>query len=318
MTALRNRRVAALVYDRLCTFEFGIAVEIFALPRPELSVDWYEFAVCSLDLGPLRATGGVRMEPTAGLGGLRRAGTIVIPGWRDPNERPPDALLNAVRAAHARGARLVTICSGVFVLAAAGLLDGKRATTHWRYVDRLRELCPRIRVEPDVLYVDEGTILTSAGSAAGIDLCLHIVRRDYGANIANQVARRLIMPPQREGGQSQYIPAPIQPEAHGGLAHVLEWAHRHLSERLSVERLAQRAAMSPRRSRAGFARRQVRRRTSGCCISVCLRRSTGSKQPTSPWMKWQKPWGFKPRRRCGCISGGHFVPLRLPTAVGLP
>jgi AraC family transcriptional regulator, transcriptional activator FtrA len=145
----------------------------------------------------------------------------------------------------------VTICSGVFVLAAAGLLDGKRATTHWRYVDRLRTRYPKIHVEPDVLYVDEGNILSSAGSAAGIDLCLHIVRSDYGAEIANQVARRLIVPPQREGGQSQYIPAPVRADARHGLSRVLEWAQRQLREPLSVDRLAERAAMSPRT----FARR---------------------------------------------------------------
>jgi AraC family transcriptional regulator, transcriptional activator FtrA len=247
-----SRRVVVLAYDRLCTFEFGIVVEIFALPRPELAVDdWYRFGVCSLDPGPLKATGGVMVQPTGGLRGLQRAGTIVIPGWRDPDERPPERLLAALRAAHARGARLVTICSGVFVLAAAGLLDGRRATTHWRYVDRLRARYPKIRVEPDVLYVDDGSILTSAGSAAGIDLCLHIVRNDYGAEIANQVARRLIVPPQREGGQSQYIPAPIRAEARHGLSRVLEWAERHLSEPLSVDRLARLAAMSPRT----FARR---------------------------------------------------------------
>jgi AraC family transcriptional activator FtrA len=251
MALPRNRRVVALAYDRLCTFEFGIVVELFGLPRPELPVDWYRFDVCSIDPGPLRATGGVTVQPTAGLHAARRAGTIVIPGWRDADERPPEALLKVVRAAHARGARLVSICSGVFVLAAAGLLDGKRATTHWRYVDRLRARYPRVHVEPDVLYVDEGAILTSAGSAAGIDLCLHIVRRDYGAEIANRVARRLIVPPQRDGGQSQYIPAPVRDESRHGLSRVLEWAQRQLAEPLSVDTLAGRAAMSPRT----FARR---------------------------------------------------------------
>jgi AraC family transcriptional activator FtrA len=251
MIGRRNRRVIALAYDRLCTFEFGIVVEIFALPRPELNVEWYQFGVCSVDRGPLRATGGVVFQPTSGLRCLQRAGTVVIPGWRDPDERPPDALLRAVRAAHARGARLVTICSGVFVLAAAGLLDGRRATTHWRYVDRLRVRYPMIQVEQDVLYVDEGTILTSAGSAAGIDLCVHIVRRDYGAEIANQVARRMIMPPQREGGQSQYVPATLRSNTANGLSRVLEWALTRLHEPLPVQRLAQQAAMSSRT----FARR---------------------------------------------------------------
>lgn len=243
--------MTALVYDGLCLFEFGIVVEIFGLPRPELDVDWYQFQVCSLERGPLRFTGGGTMQQRAGLRALQHAGTVVIPGWRDADERPPDALLQAVRSAHRRGARLVTICSGVFVLAAAGLLDGKRATTHWRYVERLRARFPKIHVEPDVLYVDEGAILTSAGSAAGIDLCLHIVRLDYGARIANQVARRLVVPPQREGGQAQYVPAPVRAESSGGLARVLDWAQSRLDEPLSVDALARRAMMSTRT----FARR---------------------------------------------------------------
>jgi AraC family transcriptional regulator, transcriptional activator FtrA len=244
-------RVAVLAYDGLCTFEFAIVVEMFGLPRPELPVTWYDFRVCSLDRGPLRATGGITIQPRAGLSALKQADTIVIPGWRDLDERPSDALLKSVRAAHARGARLVTICSGVFVLAAAGLLDGKRVTTHWRYASRLQAAYPALHVEADVLFVDEGQILTSAGSAAGIDLCLHIIRRDHGAEIANQVARRLVMPPQREGGQSQYIPAPVRPEATDGLARVLDWAQRKLHEPLTVDRLAARAAMSGRT----FARR---------------------------------------------------------------
>jgi AraC family transcriptional activator FtrA len=246
-----NRRVAALVYDGLCLFEFGIVVEIFGLPRPELDVDWYHFQVCSLDRGPLRVTGGVTLQPTAGLRTLQHAGTVVIPGWRNADEQPPAALLQAVRAAHARGARLVSVCSGVFVLAAAGLLDGRRATTHWRYVERLRARFPTIRVEPDVLYVDDGDVLTSAGSAAGLDLCLHIVRKDYGARVANQVARRLVLPPQRDGGQAQYVPAPVRAEATGGLARVLEWAQGRLDQPLTVDTLARRATMSPRT----FARR---------------------------------------------------------------
>jgi AraC family transcriptional activator FtrA len=251
MGSLDRRRVAVLAYDGLCTFEFGIVVEVFGLPRPELGPGWYKFQVCALDKGDLRATGGVTVRATAGLSGLRRAGTIVIPGWRDADERPPDALLRALRAAHARGARLVTICSGVFVLAAAGLLDGKRATTHWRYVERLRARYPKVKVEPDVLYVDEGRLLTSAGSAAGIDLCLHLVRRDHGAEVANKVARRLVVSPQREGGQSQYVPVPVPEQGTGGLAAVLEWAQGRLDEELDVQRWARHASMSPRT----FARR---------------------------------------------------------------
>src|SRR5437660_557762 len=241
-----GHRVIALVYDGLCTFEFAIVVEIFGLPRPELPVDWYRFSVCSLEGAPVRATGGVKVTATSGLRALRGGETIVIPGWRDPDEIPPAALLNALRRAHDRGARLMSICSGVFVLAAAGLLDGKRATTHWRYAERLAKRYPAIRVEPDRLYVDEGSLLTSAGSAAGIDLCLHIVRRDYGAEVANSVARRMVMPPHRDGGQAQYVPDPIQEDSEQGLAPVLEWAQANLEQTLRVEDLARRAAMSPR------------------------------------------------------------------------
>lgn len=248
-----THRVVTLVYDGLCTFEFAIVVELFGLPRPELPVDWYRFSVCSLERAPVRATGGVRIAASAGLRAFSGADTIVIPGWRNPDETPPPALLNAVRRAHARGARLMSICSGVFVLAAAGLLDGKRATTHWRYADRLRSRYPRIQVEPDVLYVDEGNILTSAGSAAGIDLCLHVVRSDYGAEIANQVARRLVVPPHREGGQAQYVREPIRKDEATGLAATLEWALTRLRQGLTVADLASRAGMSMRT----FARRFV-------------------------------------------------------------
>ncbi len=242
------RRVAALAYDRMGSFELGIVSEVFGLSRPELDVldvDWYRFSVFSLERRPLRATGGICVEAPHGVGVLRTAGTIVIPGWH-VEEPPPERLLRLLRAAHAAGARLVSICSGVFVLAATGLLDGKRATTHWRYAARLASRYPGIQVESDRLYIDEGSVLTSAGSAAGIDLCLHIVRRDYGAGIANSVARRLVMPPHRDGGQAQFVPDPIPREASTGLAPVLVWAQNHLARPLRVDELAKRAAMSPR------------------------------------------------------------------------
>jgi AraC family transcriptional activator FtrA len=243
--------VVALAYDRLALFELAIAVEVFGLPRPELSVPWYEFSVCSLDRGALRATGAIHIRADAGLRELERADTIIVPGWRDPRETPPPRLLAAIRRAHERGARVVSICSGVFVLAAAGLLDGKRATTHWRYTELLRARHPAVRIEPDVLYVEEGRIFTSAGSAAGIDLCLHLVRLDHGAEIANQVARRLVVPPHRDGGQAQFISSPMPAAAGGGLARALEWALAHLDRPLEVRELARAAALSPRT----FARR---------------------------------------------------------------
>lgn len=242
----RPHRVVALAYEGLCTFEFGIAVEAFALPRPELNVPWYRFQVCSVESRPVRALGGVTVYARSGLGALRRANTIVIPGWRNVDEPPPAGLLSDLRTAYRRGARVVSICSGVFVLAAAGLLDGKRATTHWRYAERLAERFPKVLVEPDVLYIDEGRVLTSAGSAAGIDLCLHIIRNDFGAEIANNVAKRMVVPPHRDGGQSQYVTAPLQTDANSGLARLLAWAQANLHRDLTVERLAAQARMSSR------------------------------------------------------------------------
>ena len=178
---MKSHKVVALAYDRLCTFEFGCVVELFALPRPELGLPWYRFTVCSAERAPLRAAGGIEVTVRGPLRLLDTADTIVIPGWRDPAEPPGPTLLAKLRRAFDRGVRLCSICSGVFVLAAAGVLDGRRATTHWRYAAQLAARYPRIRVEPNSLYIDEGQVLTSAGSAAGLDLLLHLVRRDHGA-----------------------------------------------------------------------------------------------------------------------------------------
>lgn len=238
--------VVAVAYDRLCTFEFGCTTEFFALERPELDVPWYQFDVCSVDRGPLRATGGVTITVGKGLKRLEQADTIVIPGWRNADEPPPAALLRKLADAYARGARLCSICSGVFVLAAAGLLDGKRATTHWRYVEKLARMYPDTTVEPRALYVDEGQILTSAGSAAGIDMFLHLVRRDFGARVANTVAQRLVVPLHREGGQAQFLPRPVQSDDRGRLGRVMEHVRAHPALRHSVAALARRASMSPR------------------------------------------------------------------------
>lgn len=239
-------KVVALAYDRLCTFELGCVVEIFALPRPELAVPWYEFAVCAAERGPIRATGGIRLTVPHSLGALDSADTIVIPGWRSIAEPPPPQLLRRLRRAHQRGARLTSICSGVFVLAAAGVLDGKRATTHWKYVAQLSARYPRIRVEANALYVDEGQVLTSAGSAAGLDMLLHLVRRDHGAKVANQVAQRLVIPPHRDGGQAQFVPRPVAADERGRLARLMDFVRAHLAAPHTIGSLAARAAMSRR------------------------------------------------------------------------
>lgn len=241
-----RHRVAAVAYDRLCTFEFGCTVELFALPRPELAVPWYDFAVCAAERGPIRATGGISMQVPHSLRLLDRADTIIIPGWRDADEPPPAELLRKLRQAYDRGARLCSICSGVFVLAAAGVLAGKRVTTHWKYLDRLVARYPDIVVQPNALYVDEGQVLTSAGSAAGLDMLVHLVRRDFGARIANQVAQRLVIPPHREGGQAQFVPRPVDADERGRLARLLDWLREHLAAEHTIESLAARASMSAR------------------------------------------------------------------------
>ena len=243
---MKKHLVVVLAYDRLCTFEFGCAVELFALERPELGVEWYQFAVCAIEPGPIRAAGGITISAPHDPALLAQADTIVIPGWRDADEAPPPALLQQLRDAHARGGRLCSICSGVFILAAAGLLDGQRATTHWRYADKLARRYPAIDVQPDDLYVDGGQVITSAGSAAGLDMLLHLVRRDYGAHVGNLVAQRLVVPPHREGGQAQYLPRPMAHDEKGRLSRLMDWIRSHPAERHSVASMAARAAMSVR------------------------------------------------------------------------
>lgn len=244
---MNNPLVVVLAYDGLCTFEFGIAVEIFALPRPEMGEEWYRFAVAGVDPGELRATGGFRLVVDGGLELLSEAGTIIVPGWRGADVPVPAALCEQLVAAHRRGARILSICSGVFVLAAAGLLDNRQATTHWRYTDLLQQRYPAIQVTPDVLYIDNGDVLTSAGSAAGIDLCLHLVRRDYGSVAANRVARRLVVSPHRDGGQAQFIQqaVPVAYEGHR-LGALFDYLHARLAEPHTVESLAKFVGMSPR------------------------------------------------------------------------
>lgn len=245
-------RIVVLAYEGLCTFEFGIVVEMFGLSRPEFD-RWYSFSVCGLAQRAVRATGGVTIMPQGDLRALEHADTIIIPGWPKPISPPPERLVRALIRAHERGARLVSICVGSFVLAATGLLDGRRATTHWRFADQMARDFPLVRVEPDVLYVDETDILTSAGSAAGIDLCLHIIRKDFGTVVANAVARRAVVSPHREGGQAQFIDKPVGEAAHPWLSDLLHWVSKRLDERITIEQLAKTAHMSTRTLARRFA-----------------------------------------------------------------
>ncbi|MCA2226125.1 transcriptional regulator FtrA [Nonomuraea aurantiaca] len=251
-----SRTVSVLAFDGMSPFELGCVVEVFGLPRPELDVPWYDLVVCAEHDGPLRAVGGFTVQATYGLDVFAEARTVIVPGVPDVRAEVSPALIGAVRRAHERGARIVSICSGAFVLAAAGLLDGRPATTHWRYAELLQERFPQVRVDPGVLYVDNGDVLTSAGSAAGIDLLIHLIRRDHGPGVANTVARRLVVPPHREGGQAQFIEAAVSPvKEDDAVARTMEWALANLSRPITVAVLARVAGMSQRSFVRHFNRR---------------------------------------------------------------
>lgn len=238
--------VCVIIYDGLCTFEFGIAVELFALPRPEFE-HWYRYATVKAEPGPLRATGGITLDANGDLGLLNQASLIIVPGWRGYDTPVPAALCHALQQAHSQGARIVSICSGAFVLAAAGLLDGQTATTHWRYTAILSERFPHVTVDPDVLFIEGDGVYTSAGSAAGLDLGLYIIRQDFGAQAAATVARRLVLPAQRDGGQRQFVPRP-EPKTRAGssLAVLQDRIRVTIDEDWPVARMARCAGTSSR------------------------------------------------------------------------
>ncbi|GAA4199668.1 transcriptional regulator FtrA [Streptosporangium oxazolinicum] len=245
-------RVVALVLPPQSTFELACAAEVFGVRRPGLPVR-YEFEVCAEHPGQMPTLAGYDMAVTAGLAALDAADTVVIPGWQRPDTPASPAVVRALRLAHRRGARTVAICSGAFLLAQAGLLDHRRATTHWRMAAELAARFPDVQVDPDTLYIDHGDVATSAGTAAGIDLCLHLVRADQGAAYAAQVARHMVMPPHREGGQLQYAAPPPTGHPPGSLAPVLDWVTERLHEPLSADDLASRAGVSPRTLARRFA-----------------------------------------------------------------
>lgn len=244
--SLTGPLVVALVYDGLCTFEFGIVTEIFGLNRPEMGPDWYRFASAAIDDGPMRAAGGLTVTADGGPDLLDQADIIVAPGWKGMDVPVPDALAARLRAAHARGARLVSLCSGAFVLAATGLLDGGTATTHWRYAAALQARHPHLSVDESSLYRSHDRIFTAAGSAAGIDLLIEIVRQDFGPGAANSVARRLVMPAHRSGGQAQFLERPVALREGTEIAPLLDQVRTDLKSAWTVGRLARLARMSER------------------------------------------------------------------------
>jgi transcriptional regulator GlxA family with amidase domain len=250
------KNVAAVVLDGFTPFELGVLCEVFGTDRTAQGLPAYDFAVVAGEPGPLRSEAGFTLQTPFGLERLETADLIAVPASADDRcERDewPDSLLAALQRAVARGGRVLSICTGAFVLGAAGLLDGRHCTTHWRQSDRLARMYPAAKVDPAVLYVDDDPIITSAGTAAGIDACLYLVRKEQGSRVANAIARRMVVPPHRDGGQAQYVERPVAEPACDTLADVIEWMQRNLDRLVTVDDLAGLAVMSPRT----FARRFV-------------------------------------------------------------
>jgi transcriptional regulator GlxA family with amidase domain len=249
------RDVVALVEGRIHPFELGVVCEVFGIDRVSDGVPAFDFAVAGASASVLPGPGGISMEVTHGLERLRAADLVVVPAWETDVERLPAGVADALHAALDRGALLLSVCTGVYLFAVAGLLDDRDVTCHWHHAEHLARRFPQLRVRPDELYVDTGQVITSAGTAAGIDACLHVVRRELGADITNRIARRMVVPPHREGGQAQYVRTPIPDGGHVGddLAPLLEWMQAHLEVPMTVADLARRAHLS----RRTFARRFV-------------------------------------------------------------
>lgn len=244
------RDVVALLGAQVHPFELGVVCEVFGLDRTDDGLPNFDFAVCAARPQPLRTSGGLTVRPEHGLERTRTADLLVVPAW-GPDEPPGPGVVEALRAAVDRGSRVLSVCSGAFLLAGAGLLDGRRATCHWHHAEQFRARHPGVDLAPDRLYVDDGPITTSAGTAAGIDACLHLVRRELGAEVANGIARRMVVPPHRGGGQAQYVDTPVPLHSEDDLAPLLTWVQANLDRPHAVADLAERVHMSPRT----FARR---------------------------------------------------------------
>jgi len=242
-----NDTIAVIAFNGISPFHLSVPCAVFGEDRRDAGVPQFKVLVCGAEKGALATSAGFSLAGLHGLRDLEKAGIIIVPSWRDPNELPPQPLLRALRMASHRGAILVGLCLGSYVLAAAGLLDGRRATTHWAWADDLAGRYPQIQVDRDVLYVDEGEIITSAGGAAGIDCCLHILRTLHGAEVASRVARRMVVPPHRQGGQAQYIEQPLRESAAvDRFTQALEWVRQNLDQPHSLDALAARVFMSRR------------------------------------------------------------------------
>lgn len=247
MRAKPPETVAVVAFDGISPFHLSVPCLVFGEDRTDAGKPRFRLRVCSLEAGPLRTNAGFTVEASHGLEALRRAQIVVVPSWRDDGSPAPATLLKALRDAHHRGATIVGLCLGAFVVAEAGLLDGRPATTHWHLAATFAQRYPSVQLQPEVLYVDNGDVLTSAGTAASIDCCLHLLRVRYGAEVANRAARRMVVAPHRQGGQAQYIQQPVPVAAEQDrLRPLLEWLSRHPQRSHSLDELARRALMSRR------------------------------------------------------------------------
>src|SRR5581483_850497 len=243
--------VAVVAFDGISPFHLSVPCVVLGEDRREDGIPRYDVSVCALEKGTVSTNSGFSIHIDHDVAAIERAGTVIVPSWRSPSDQPPKALLDALHAAHGRGARIVGLCLGAFVVAAAGLLDGRKATTHWRYAHELMARYPAIKVEPEVLWVDYGDVITSAGTAAAIDCCLHLVRGEHGAEIANRLARRLVIAPRRSGSQAQYIEHPAADlDAPDSMDEILVWMRQHFDQPLVIDELAARVHFS----RRGFTR----------------------------------------------------------------
>jgi transcriptional regulator GlxA family with amidase domain len=237
--------IALIAFDRISPFHLSAPCVVFGDHHPGVPV--FDFRVCAVVPGQLTTTAGFSIVVAHGLDFLGQADTIIVPSWRDPNEKPPELLLSALVAAQRRGARIVGLCLGAYVLAEAGLLDGRKATTHWAFAEDFSRRYPQVRLNADVLYVEDGNVLTSAGTAAAIDCCLYMLRQQFGAEITNRVARRLVVSPHRQGGQAQFIEQPVPPNARDSrLAGLIDQVRSHLDQAHTLDSLAEQALMSRR------------------------------------------------------------------------
>lgn len=260
-----RRKVAVIAFDGITPFHLSVPCLVFGADLGDGAAADFEVLVCAAEQGPLRTAAGFAIATECGLDVLDEADIVIMPAWYDDFRGAPAAILDALRRAHARGAQVVGLCLGAFPLAEAGLLDGKTATTHWEAAAELAERYPKVQVNQEVLYVDQGDVLTSAGVAAGLDCCLHLLRQLCGAEVANHVARRLLIAPHRDGGQAQFIERPL-PVSHseGRFSQVLDWMTQHLEQAHSIDALAERAAMSRRNFTRHF------RQTTGTSVKQWL------------------------------------------------